>query len=210
MTRTLLVNLYGGPGSGKSTLAAQIFAALKGEGVVAELVGERAKELVWEQAAAPFDQLELFVEQRRRILRLVGRVDVAVSDSPLMQGAAFAVVVAAGSPAEVANHPGFVGLVEWTHRTICDSLNLFADRGKAYETRGRSESETQARQCDGLIDGLLGEWKVVHDHVDPADLPYIMEAIRDARRALAVADTMGIGPFTLDDYVRAVQRGLHG
>lgn len=44
----LLVNLTGGPGSGKSTTAAFIFAKLKMLGYNAELVGEEARELIYD------------------------------------------------------------------------------------------------------------------------------------------------------------------
>lgn len=46
----LLVNLSGGPGSGKSTTAAYIFAKLKMLGYNAELVGEEARELIYDGA----------------------------------------------------------------------------------------------------------------------------------------------------------------
>jgi adenylate kinase family enzyme len=51
----ILVNLYGAPGSGKSTGAAYIFSKLKMAGVDAELVTEFAKDKVWEESKAPFD-----------------------------------------------------------------------------------------------------------------------------------------------------------
>lgn len=51
----ILVNLYGAPGSGKSTGAAYIFSKLKMAGIDAELVTEFAKDKVWEESKAPFD-----------------------------------------------------------------------------------------------------------------------------------------------------------
>ena len=51
----ILVNLYGAPGSGKSTGAAYIFSKLKMAGVDAELVTEFAKDKLWEESKAPFD-----------------------------------------------------------------------------------------------------------------------------------------------------------
>ena len=50
----LVVNLFGAPGAGKSTGAAYIFSKLKMAGINAELVTEFAKDKVWEESKAVF------------------------------------------------------------------------------------------------------------------------------------------------------------
>ena len=81
----LLINLYGAPGAGKSTGAAYIFTRLKMEGVNAELVTEFAKDKVWEESKAVFDnQAYIFGKQYFRISRLQDKVDVVVTDSPII------------------------------------------------------------------------------------------------------------------------------
>ena len=47
-------SLFGAPGAGKSTGAAYIFSQLKMAGINAELVTEFAKDKVWEESKAVF------------------------------------------------------------------------------------------------------------------------------------------------------------
>ena len=60
----IVVNLFGALGAGKSTGAARIFSNLKMAGINAELVTEFAKDKVWEENKAVFnDQLYIFGKQ---------------------------------------------------------------------------------------------------------------------------------------------------
>ena len=78
----LIINLFGAPGAGKSTGAAYVFSQLKAAGINAELVTEFAKDKVWEETKAVFEsQAYIFGKQYLRISRLVGKVDVASTES---------------------------------------------------------------------------------------------------------------------------------
>lgn len=82
---TSLINLYGSPGSGKSTIAAWLFAKMKRKRINVELVTEVAKDLVWEGNRCRLDnQLYILGEQSTRLLRLRNKVDVIISDSPML------------------------------------------------------------------------------------------------------------------------------
>ena len=91
MKNTLIVNLYGGPGTGKSSGAAYIFSKLKMAGIDAEYVTEFAKDKVWENNTEAFKcQFYISGKQAFRISRCFGKVDVIITDSPIVLGKIYA------------------------------------------------------------------------------------------------------------------------
>lgn len=85
MKNCTVVNLIGGPGTGKSTIAAGVFGTLKELGINCELVTEYPKELVWDEEYKKLkDQRLILKEQNKRQQRLVGKVDIVITDCPLI------------------------------------------------------------------------------------------------------------------------------
>lgn len=148
---TLIVNLFGGPGTGKSTNAARLFAMLKDAGVEAELVTEYAKELVWSgQVNLLKDQRTISEEQLSRVTRLLDKVEVIVTDSPILLGVLY-------SPADTELHRW----LEAAHNNHL-SLNYLLERGDKYSQTGRLQSECEAKVLDKECEELLNRYCVDH------------------------------------------------
>lgn len=131
---TLVINMFGGPGAGKTTAAWEIAAELKKRGYVAEYVPEFAKELVWDGKTEYLDgtldhQGMLLREQKRRIDRLVGKVDFIVTDSPIMLNASYF----AGRDLPKETYEEIVVADFGKYNNFC----VFVERGKDFEKEGR-------------------------------------------------------------------------
>lgn len=151
--RLKVINLFGGPGAGKSTLAAEIFAGLKRKGICAELVTEYAKELVFEESWDVLaDQAKVLDEQYKRIARLVGKVDIAITDGPILLS-------------RVYDHDDDKNV--WNdaldaHNEF-NNWNIFVKRTKPYEQRGRYQKEEEAKRLDTAIEMVLKCSKVPYE-----------------------------------------------
>lgn len=142
---TLYCNLYGGPGTGKSTTAAGVFHYLKLAGVNAEIVTEYAKDLVWgDNTATLRNQLYVFGKQHNRMFRLDGKVDVVVTDSPIL----LSLVYYDGDN----NH--FEKMVIHEYNKM-NNMDVFLKRVKKFNPAGRLQDEKAATQLDDVIKRLL-------------------------------------------------------
>ena len=180
MKDTLIVNLYGGPGSGKSTGAAYLFAKLKMAGVDSEYVTEYAKDKVWEGNQEAFKcQFYITGKQAFRISRCFGKVDVIVTDSPLMLGKIYA--DRCGLPI-LGN-----ACVEAAKRYEGHTLDVIVQRTKEYNPNGRNQTEEEARAIDVAIRNMLGHYNVRPSQIDGDDEGYaslfslVMNALKDRR-----------------------------
>lgn len=142
-----VINLFAGPGSGKSTTAAGIFYLMKSRyGINCEYVSEYAKLLAWEnQKEKLSDQLYITAKQNRGLERLIGKVEYAISDSPLLLGIHYATNYKLES---------FEKLVVELFNSY-DNINFFINRKKKYNPAGRFQTEEQAIEIDYKIKELL-------------------------------------------------------
>ena len=151
----LVVNLFGAPGAGKSTGAAYIFSRLKMAGINAELVTEFAKDKVWEESKAVFEnQAYIFGKQYFRISRLQGKVDVVITDSPIILSAFYADDQVLGQE--------FDDLVTKVFKSY-DSLNYFIKRVKEYNPVGRFQSESETYQLAEDMQDFLSDHHISYE-----------------------------------------------
>lgn len=150
MSETLVVNLYAGPGTGKSTTAAQLFALLKQDQVNCELVTEFAKDLTWEgRTKALSFQPYVAGKQMYRIWRLIGEVDVIITDSPIM--------LCGHIYGEEGVSDAFLQHVRDIHDSW-DTLDVILQRNpnaRPYNSKGRNQTQMEAQAIDFRIESVL-------------------------------------------------------
>lgn len=150
------INLLGGPGSGKSTTAAGIFYKAKTLLWNIEIVTEYAKDKVYDGFLGCLeDQIYVFGQQQRRIKRLVGSVDLAVTDSPILLSALY--------NRDLSNT--FDTLVYECFDSY-SNINFFINRTKPYIKIGRTQEEHEARELDQKLKGLLNKYAVPYYELD--------------------------------------------
>jgi hypothetical protein len=148
----ILVNLYGAPGAGKSTGAAYIFSQLKMAGINCELVTEFAKDKVWEENKAVFDnQAYIFGKQYFKISRCADKVDVIVTDSPLLLS-----LIYNDNPILGEEFNALVRRVAGSY----DSLNFYLTRKKDYNPIGRHQTEEESDQKGVEIKEMLDKERI--------------------------------------------------
>lgn len=151
--KTLVVNLFAGPGAGKSTLAAGIFYELKSRGINCELATEFVKDLVWEERhKAINNQIYIFAKQHHRITRLLGEVDVIITDSPLLNTLIY------GKFEDVILDQ----LAKYEHCKLW-TFNCFIKRAKGYNPKGRNHTSNEARALDINIANMLDDENIPYE-----------------------------------------------
>lgn len=134
-----VINLWAGPGAGKSTLGAGLFHKMKSAGETVELVTEYAKELVYENNPLLTNNLQILAEQDMRLRRLEGKVEYAITDSPLPL-----TVIYSKPPFD----EDWFFDAAWGAFDTYDNINFYVVRDKPYYTYGRYQTEEEARKLD--------------------------------------------------------------
>lgn len=164
MKNTLVVNLIGGQGSGKSTMMANLFSWLKWHNVDCEMCTEFAKELVWEDRKETFkDELYIFAKQNHRLFRCNGKVDVIITDRPLIMSIVYNRYY--GNSENIDWNNAYDNIVYETFSQY-NNFNILLNRVKPFNPNGRNESENEAKQFDEYFKKLLDEWNLKYEVYD--------------------------------------------
>lgn len=155
MNKTIAINFYGGPGSGKSSMAARIFSELKSLELDIELVTEYAKDKVWEEAYKVFEcQLFVCANQVYKMFVVSKHVDIIITDSPIIMGSAY------------NNGDKLLDSILVREHKKYNNINIFLNRTKKYNPKGRYQTELEAKGKDVLIKNILKKNKIKFKEFD--------------------------------------------
>ena len=169
--QTIIVNLFGAPGAGKSTGAAYIFSKIKMAGVNAELVTEFAKDKVWEESKEVFNnQIYIFGKQSFKISRVMNKVDVIITDSPIILSSFY--------NSDEMIQEELDALVMKTFNSY-NNMNYFIKRVKPYQEKGRFQTEEESDQIADEVSTLLDKKEVDYEVIagDTEGYDYIVKQI---------------------------------
>ncbi len=168
MTATI-VNLFGGPGCGKSTVASGVFFILKLNNLNVELGTEFAKDLVWEERVMTLtDQQYVWAKQRHKLHRILGKVDIVITDSPLLLSTIY------GDTDE-----DFKEYIVKDYLKNFKQLNYRLIRTKPYHPIGRVQTEDEARNLDLKIKDMLVRYQVPFQEVCGEESMKVNEIVID-------------------------------
>lgn len=154
---TKFINFFAGPGASKTTSSSGLFFELKKRGINSEIIVEYAKEKVWSEDFRSLEcQPYITGKQFYRQWRVNGKVEYAVTDSPIVLGIVY---------------QGFGCDVNWEKAvlnqfSLFDNLNIFLERNSdahGFQQEGRMQDEEECKRLDKQIKNLL----------DKNNIPYV-------------------------------------
>lgn len=175
MKKTLVVNLFGGPGAGKSTFMAGIFYKLKLLGYNCEMAPEYAKDLVWEDSTKKLDnQLYVFGKQYHRLNRLRDKVDIIITDSPIVLSAIYDRI-------HGEKHGKLLHDLVTQEFSRFDNVSFYLNRREdVYQVEGRLQTLEQAMVIDNTVLEYLIDNNISFTNIENPEeqMDKMVEAIR--------------------------------
>ena len=169
-SKPVVVNLLGEPGCGKSTAATYIFSMLKMLGINCEYVSEFVKDKVYEEnETVPKYQEYVFGKQSFRLDRVKDKVDVIITDSPLILSALY-------NTDEVLGED-FNKVVVRKFNSF-NNYNILLTRHHEYVEDGRFQNETQAIDLRTNLINMLQEYNIKYE-VRNSDIEEYNKLIHD-------------------------------
>lgn len=164
----IVINLMGSPGAGKSTTAAFLFYKLKMKGVKCELITEYAKDRVWEEnKMALDDQLYMFAKQEHRQFKLQNKVDVIITDAPLILSLYYGKHLS----------DSFRQLVMEEFNKY-DNMIYYLNRKHKYESIGRLQDENASNNISKDLITILNDYNIPFKSLD-TDIDFVEIMLHD-------------------------------
>lgn len=152
MNKPIVINFLGEPSVGKSTAATYVFSHLKMKGINCEYISEFAKDKVYEECDMIFKHQEyIFGKQAYKMARVANKVDIIITDSPLILSAVY-------------NEDSVLG--ENFNKTVLSvfnsykNLNILLFRQHSYQHEGRLQDEASATIVRKRLIDKLTEYKI--------------------------------------------------
>lgn len=162
MKKTIVINLIGGPGTGKTTFATNLFTKMKQKGISCEFVEEFAKGLVWEgREFALKDQLYIFANQNHNLLRVKGKVNVIITDSPLLLSIYYNSIL----PNEYKLKEGVFNKFVLNTFNSFENLVYLMQRNFDYVKEGRYQSEEESTVIQKEIESILKKENIEYEKI---------------------------------------------
>lgn len=167
-----IINLIAGPGVGKSTTASGLFYKMKIIGHNIEYVAEYAKDMTWEGRHNILeDQLYILAKQNRRLVRLQGKVDFAVTDCPLILGLVYT---------KPNYYEHFTPLVLEMFQKY-DNINYYLERQYNYQPIGRNQTAEEASEVDRSLVDILHQHNIPYTSIKADYMDNIMEDLKSRK-----------------------------
>ena len=166
MKNTKIINLFGGPGSGKSTITSGLFYELKKRNISCDNPYEFPKQVAWEDNKSQItDQLYIFANQHRGIVRSYGKVDFIILDSPILLSLAYKDGYDKGYPASLYGE-SFDKMVFDVYNQYTNINFLLNRDDKKYQTDGRFQSQTESSMFHKKIKNILDDHDLTYFNME--------------------------------------------
>ncbi len=167
----LKIAFISGPGAGKSRNASKLYSQLKNDGINVELVREFAKDLTYQEDWKSLgDQLYITGEQSHREYILNDKVDVMITDSPLILGAMYVTDVPWAKEYEDL-------LVKYYKSN--DYTTIFLKRDASpYQEEGRTQTEEESIQLDEASKHFMDKHEIDYVELSKDEVYVYVRALR--------------------------------
>lgn len=154
MKQTKIINLFGGPGAGKSTISSGLFYELKRLNISCDNPYEFPKQVAWEDNPSQInDQLYIFANQHRGIVRSYGKVDYIILDSPILLSLVYKNGYSNEYPVSLYGDKFDEMVIEVFKKY--DNINLFLNRPEDFQDEGRFQNYEESIMFDNKIKSIM-------------------------------------------------------